>query len=93
VLCLWYHKRMMERKRIARTFELVPGEDPDDIDLELGEPRESQENGIICEPTIEQEVENWNEDDWEVEGEPIASEDAAASGEVEEPTVAKKRND
>ncbi|KZZ94404.1 VanZ-like protein [Moelleriella libera RCEF 2490] len=72
-LCSWYHKRMLERKRQNRTYTSVPGEDGGDIELGDG-----QQTGITdVEPgpfrgrTLEQEVDNWDEnapDDWE-EGE------------------------
>ncbi|KAG9546135.1 hypothetical protein KCU97_g21094, partial [Aureobasidium melanogenum] len=32
--CSWYHKRMLERRRAARNYQVVPGEDQD---IELGE--------------------------------------------------------
>ena len=35
-LCAWYHRRMLERRRVARArYNVVPGEDEED--LELGE--------------------------------------------------------
>ena len=71
-LCSWYHKRMLERRRRHKTYTAVPGED--DADVELGE---GHSNGIVNDPeraqTLEQEVDNWDEnapDDWnEEEGE------------------------
>ncbi|KAM7204595.1 VanZ like family protein [Rhypophila sp. PSN 637] len=41
-LCSWYHKRMLERKRVRKHYNAVPGEDGEDVgldeeDLELGE--------------------------------------------------------
>ncbi|KAK0625272.1 hypothetical protein B0T17DRAFT_617386 [Bombardia bombarda] len=37
-LCSWYHKRMLERKRVRKSYNAVPGEDlGDEEDLELGE--------------------------------------------------------
>ncbi|KAK4224578.1 hypothetical protein QBC38DRAFT_485268 [Podospora fimiseda] len=55
-LCSWYHKRMLERKRVRR-YTVVPGEDGDEEDLELGESRRlagddhednGQEEGVIA---------------------------------------------
>ena len=67
-LCSWYHNRMLERKRLRKTYDVVPGED--EADLELGE---GQETGITeDEPvrgrTLQEEVDNWDEnapDDWD----------------------------
>jgi len=76
-LCSWYHKRMLERKRRAKTYQAVPGED--DADVELGE---GHETGVVDSSgtrdgsggvdaggrSLEQEVENWDEnqvDDWD----------------------------
>ena len=69
-LCSWYHKRMLERKRQRKSYNAVPGEDEDD--LELGEgagPADGQEEGVTAGPsaggerttTLEQEVDNWDE--------------------------------
>jgi len=87
-ICTWYHKRMLERKRKTRTFgPLTEGEEDD---LELGEGPGSQENGVIPEPTLEQEVDNWDEnaEDWDEDDENVN--EAEANGEEEVP---KKRND
>jgi hypothetical protein len=87
---------MIERKRIARTFELVPGEGTDDIDLELGNVDDQQETGVIREPTLEQEVDNWDEhaqdDEW-IADEAEATDGVEATGETEDATATKKRND
>ncbi|ORY58831.1 uncharacterized protein BCR38DRAFT_309702, partial [Pseudomassariella vexata] len=63
-LCSWYHKRMLERKR-GRKYDAVPGEDEED--LELGEGSGGQEEGIMSaagnerSTTLEQELDNWDE--------------------------------
>lgn len=40
-LCSWYHKRMLERKRKSKHYDIVPGEDGElgegEADVELGE--------------------------------------------------------
>ncbi|KAK1994299.1 VanZ like family protein [Colletotrichum falcatum] len=76
-LCSWYHKRMLERKRRNKTYQAVPGED--DADVELGE---GHETGVVESSgardgaggaddggrSLEQEVDNWDEnqvDDWD----------------------------
>lgn len=74
-LSTWYHKRMLERKRASKHYNLVPGED--DEDLELGESSanlEGHENGVVG-ATLEQEVDNWDEnaEDWD-EDEPTTTE-------------------
>lgn len=71
-LCSWYHKRMLERKRVQR-YQLVSGEEGD---VELGEggggervEDGGQETGVV-ERTLEEEVDNWDEnaeDHWEGE--------------------------
>ncbi|KAI0381417.1 hypothetical protein F5Y04DRAFT_81733 [Hypomontagnella monticulosa] len=76
-LCSWYHLRMLERKRQRRQYNTVPGEDAED--LELGESVGSQEEGVMSaagnerSTTLEDEVDNWDEnavDAWdEDEGE------------------------
>ncbi|KAI1807531.1 hypothetical protein F4811DRAFT_549907 [Daldinia bambusicola] len=64
-LCSWYHLRMLERKRSRRQYNAVPGEDP--TDLELGEDIEAQEEGVVSAAgneratTLEEEVDNWDE--------------------------------
>ncbi|TDZ34960.1 Uncharacterized protein C8034_v011537 [Colletotrichum sidae] len=72
-LCSWYHKRMLERKRRSKSYAPVPGEDVEDV--ELGEGHETgivEASGAVdgaSEPrTLEQEVDNWDEnqvDDWD----------------------------
>ena len=63
-ICSWYHKRMLDRKR-QRKYTAVPG----DEDLELGEGASSrQESGVTDGPSLEEEVDNWDEnmeDNWE----------------------------
>ncbi|KAI1339771.1 hypothetical protein F5Y15DRAFT_68965 [Xylariaceae sp. FL0016] len=86
-LCSWYHMRMLERKRQRRNYNAVPGEEEDD--LELGESVTGQEEGITSAPaaeqslSLEQEVDNWDEnamdDDWE---EDAAAESAASASNI-----------
>ena len=97
--CLWYHKRMLERKRRAKSLNLSTGLD----DVELGEGIPGQESGVVGAPTLEDEVNNWDEnaEDWD-DGEPqgasngaggdklpSASAGAAADGAAD----SKRRND
>ncbi|KAI1456048.1 hypothetical protein F4805DRAFT_249279 [Annulohypoxylon moriforme] len=64
-LCSWYHLRMLERKRQRRQYNAVPGEDVED--LELGEGVGAQEEGVMSAAgteraaTLEEEVDNWDE--------------------------------
>ncbi|OBT69095.1 hypothetical protein VE03_01394 [Pseudogymnoascus sp. 23342-1-I1] len=76
-LSTWYHKRMVERKRLRKNYSAVPGEDGD-MDLELGEGAGAQESGVVPGHTapaavsLEEEVDAWDEnaeDTWEEEGE------------------------
>lgn len=68
-ICSVYHRRMLERRRAAKTYNLVPGED--DVDVELGESRqdESQETGVVPthQSTVTEELDNWDEnaEDWD----------------------------
>ncbi|KAF2702708.1 hypothetical protein K504DRAFT_464984 [Pleomassaria siparia CBS 279.74] len=65
--CNWYHKRMLERKRAARGYAAVAGDDLDERDIELGENVGDQESGVIR-PTVEEELDTWDEnaeDDWD----------------------------
>ena len=72
-LSTWYHKRMVERKRLRKNYSAVPGEDGD-MDLELGEGSGAQESGVVPGHTapqavsLEEEVDAWDEnaeDTWE----------------------------
>ena len=93
--------RMLERKRLAKQYQIVPGEE----DVELGEGVGSQESGTVtataAAPTLDEEVENWDEnleDGWEedehtadsAEGEDVKTPSASSAGEIEEH---KKRSD
>jgi hypothetical protein len=67
-LSTWYHMRMLERKRLAKQYQVVPGEE----DVELGEGVGAQDSGVVTTttavPTLDEEVENWDEnleDGWE----------------------------
>lgn len=63
-LCNWYHKRMIERKRAARGYNAVAGDD--ELDVELGEGVSGQETGVVR-STVDDELDRWdeNEEDWE----------------------------
>lgn len=77
-LCSWYHRRMLERRRQRKTYNAVPGEDEEDLELGAG-----HETGVVDasgSQTLEQEVDNWDEnapDDWD-EGEQAAEADTTA---------------
>lgn len=96
---------MLERKRLAKNYQVVPG---DDADLELGEGIGAQESGITrVEPrpeTLDEEIENWDEnaeDGWDeeehatgtdsMEGEGPKTPSASSAGEGE--LDSKKRSD
>jgi len=89
-LCNWYHKRMNERKRAARGYGAVPGDD--ELDVELGENVEGQESGVVR-PTVDEELERWDEnaEDWDTtEPEPANGKAQAEDGDLGD---GKKRND
>lgn len=82
---------MLERKRAARGYGAVAGDDHDQ-DVELGEGIGEQESGITR-PTVEEELDRWDEnaEDWETtEPGDITNGQAAAGGDLGE---GKKRND
>jgi hypothetical protein len=60
---------MLERKRAARGYGAVAGDDIDDRDVELGEGISGQESGIVRSgtATVEEELDRWDEnaEDWE----------------------------
>ena len=89
-LCNWYHKRMLERKRAARGYTAVAGDE--ERDIELGENPESQESGVVR-TTVDEELERWDEnaEDWETtEPEPSNGKSLEDGGDLGE---GKKRND
>lgn len=92
-LSSWYHLRMLERKRLAKNYQVVPGEE--EADLELGEGIGAQESGttsaVPAGQTLDEEVDNWDEnieDGWEedehgdsAEGEGLKTPSASSAGE------------
>jgi len=80
-LSTWYHKRMLERKRQAKHYSLVPGDEDPERDLELGEGigggEDGQETGVTGTraQTLEEQVDNWDEnaEDWD-DDEPTTTE-------------------
>lgn len=91
-LCSWYHKRMLERRRAAKSYHL--GGD-DDVDIELGEGshREGQETGVIggAEQTVTEQLDNWDEnaEDWDDDG-VNADADKATNGDIKKEIEAGK---
>lgn len=71
-LCTWYHKRMLERRRKAR-FGALLEEAHEDVELGLSSTNEDnhigpQESGVTSTRTLEEEVDNWDEnavDEWD----------------------------
>jgi hypothetical protein len=98
-LSSWYHMRMLERKRLAKHYQAVPGDE--DADLELGEGVGAQESGtttadLPAPQTLDEEVDNWDEnveDAWDeeehatgtdsVEGDGPKTPSASSAGEIE----------
>lgn len=81
---------MLERKRAARGYGPVAGDDHD-LDVELAEGVGGQESGVTR-PTVEEELERWDEnaEDWETTEPAEASNGQAGTGDLGE---GKKRND
>jgi hypothetical protein len=89
---------MIERKRKAKTYNLASGEG-NDFDVELGQDIGSQEEGVVRPQTLEEEVDNWDEnaEDWD-DVDPKATETGPEGSKtppssVEEGVDTKKRND
>lgn len=96
---------MLERKRAARNYHIVPGDEVDDDgrDVELGgvvgQQQHDQESGVIpaSQPaTITEELDNWDEnaEDWD-EDEPAENGDGQKTpgSSVDDGMDTKKRND
>lgn len=77
---------MLERKRAARGYTAVAGDE--ERDIELGETVEGQESGVVR-PTVEEELDRWDEnaEDWET------TEPEPASGRKSLDDDGKKRSD
>lgn len=76
-VCSWYHKRMLERKRAARQYAAVPGDDAEAGDVELGEGIGAHETGVVdvslAPRSLEDEVDHWDEnaaDAWDEDESP-----------------------
>ena len=80
---------MLERKRAARGYTAVAGDD--ERDIELGEDVDGQESSIVR-PTVDQELDRWDEnaEDWDT------TEPEAVDGKLDDGGDlgdSKKRND
>lgn len=77
LLCSWYHKRMLERRRKNKHYDIVPGDDVEEgaegdpeRDVELGTVRD-QETGVTSngqavpgaqgKTDVTDELDNWDE--------------------------------
>ena len=81
-LCTWYHKRMLERRRKARFGALV-GNTEEDVELGLANGTSEQETGVTNAQSLEEEVDNWDEnaeDNWDAADDVEDSGAVAASG-------------
>ncbi|KAI4722821.1 hypothetical protein E4T48_00984 [Aureobasidium sp. EXF-10727] len=89
--CSWYHKRMLERRRAARNYHMVPGEEQD---IELGENAAGQETGVMSSsepPNVTEELDNWDEnaEDWDDDQMPESTHTKTG----QDGSVAEKRSD
>ncbi|KAI9643658.1 hypothetical protein NHQ30_008280 [Ciborinia camelliae] len=96
-LCSWYHLRMLERKRMAKTYHVVPGDEDQDLELGEGMGAGPQESGVTAVTrTLDEEVDNWDEnmeDAWDedehaggadsTEGEGLKTPSTSSAGEVD----------
>lgn len=99
LLSSWYHKRMLERKRASKTYNLVPGdEEVGEHDVELGErPRhdEEQESGVVHsestsqsqsqsqQPIVTEELDNWDENAEEWDDDEPSADASTANGKAD----------
>ncbi|KAK4982472.1 hypothetical protein LTR66_008094 [Elasticomyces elasticus] len=84
-LCSWYHKRMLERKRQAKNYHVVPGDELDDHDVELGERIGQQETGVAAavpseHRNVTEELDNWDENAEDWDDEPTGTDSAEGEG-------------
>lgn len=69
-LCSWYHKRMLERRRLSK-YHIVPGSDDLGQDVELGDAGGSRQDvgvSMSAGRSLEEQVDNWDEhadDPWD----------------------------
>ena len=77
--------RMLERKRLAKNYQIVPGDE--ESDLELGEGVGAQESGMTsaapAASTLDEEVDNWDEnleDAWDEEEHATGTDSAEGEG-------------
>lgn len=89
---------MLERKRLAKQYQAVPGDDQD-VDLELGEGVGAQESGTIGTSrnvparTLDEEVDNWDEnleDNWD-DDDPVMTD--SADGNAHTPSASSAGDD
>ncbi len=83
---------MLERKRLAKHYQVVPGEE--EADLELGEGVGAQTSGTTSTapvaPSLADEVDNWDEnieDAWDEEEEHAAGTDSAEGDGLKTPSA------
>ncbi|RCI11346.1 hypothetical protein L249_7605 [Ophiocordyceps polyrhachis-furcata BCC 54312] len=96
-LCSWYHRRMLERRRKRKQYTAVPDEEG----VELSPDHEAGvTDGPSLPRTLEEEVDNWNEnaaDDWDgditTEASPPPVIAKAKEPDAHDPGEAKKRTD
>jgi hypothetical protein len=84
---------MLERKRAARGYGAVAGDDFDDHDVELGQSLENQESGVLR-PSVEEELDRWDEnaEDWD-DTEPAENTNGHANDQAGDLGDGNKRND
>ncbi|KAI6707930.1 hypothetical protein B2J93_4921 [Marssonina coronariae] len=93
-LSSWYHVRMLERKRLAKHYQLVPGDENHELDLEMGEgvgpPERGESSGSAhVQPTLDEAADDWHEhrgDGWD-EDEHTAGTDSADGEGVKTPSA------
>lgn len=95
-LCAWYHKRMLERKRKIRFGSAASGQD---VELGLtseGQPLAPQESGVAQSRSLDEELDNWEEneiDDWDEEEDGAPGPAVSSDEHLESKPESKLRND
>ncbi|CAG8972630.1 hypothetical protein HYALB_00005399 [Hymenoscyphus albidus] len=107
-LSSWYHTRMLDRKRLRKTYQVVPGDEERDLELGEGLGVGAQESGTTAggggasvTGSLEREVENWDEnavDNWEEEDQHTGTDEGdgpktPSASSAGEAEEAKKRGD
>lgn len=90
-ICSWYHKRMLERRRAAK-YNILPGGEGGEEDVELGESSTAgrQVIGVTSGPSLDHEIDNWDEnaeDAWDEDDAQGTGESTSGDGQKTPPST------